>query len=135
METLARLTLELWAGSTYEEELLQYKEVLDSPDRIAYLAREEDHPAGLIVMSLRTDYVEGTRTSPVAYLEGIYVRPEYRHQGIGMELLNAGEAWGRNKGCTELGSDAEWMNEASIDFHQTAGFTEVNRIVCFRKDL
>lgn len=36
---------------------------------------------------LRHDYVEGRGSSPVGYLEGIFVEKEYRKQGCAKELL------------------------------------------------
>lgn len=33
---------------------------------------------GFIDLSLRHDYVEGCSTTPVGYIEGLYVRPEHR---------------------------------------------------------
>ena len=82
---------------------------------------------------LRSDYVEGTETSPVGYLEGIYVRPESRHKGVASALLSACEGWARQRGCTEFASDCELENENSAAFHLAAGFTEANRIICFTK--
>ena len=46
---------------------------------------------------LRYDYVEGTNSSPVGYLEGIYVEPMYRKQGIAKKLLEECEKWSLKK--------------------------------------
>jgi aminoglycoside 6'-N-acetyltransferase I len=43
---------------------------------VAYANTRE--PVGLVEASIRTDYVNGTSSSPVAFLEGIYVIPEAR---------------------------------------------------------
>jgi aminoglycoside 6'-N-acetyltransferase I len=87
------------------------------------------------ICQLRHDYVEGTKTSPVGYLEGIYVREEYRRSGVAKELLECCEQWAKEKGCTEFASDCELTNEKSIAFHSAAGFSEANRIVCFTKTI
>ncbi len=47
-------------------------------------------------------YAEGCDTSPVAFLEGWYVAPDRRRQGIGRALVAAAEAWGRELGCQNL---------------------------------
>ena len=81
---------------------------------------------------LRYDYVEGTNSSPVGYLEGIYVEPMYRKQGIAKKLLEECEKWSLKKGCTEFASDCELNNSISFNFHLSVGFEEANRIICFR---
>ena len=90
---------------------------------------------GFAQCQLRHDYVEGTDSSPVGYLEGIYVASAYRHRGIAGVLLNACEVWAREKGCTEFASDCELNNLESLAFHKKLGFTEANRIICFTKKL
>jgi len=80
-------------------------------------------------------YAEGCRTSPVGYLEGIFVMPEGRGARVGAALVGAVEDWARSQGCTEMASDRELHNEASGAFHEALGYEEVERIVCFRKDL
>ena len=52
--------------------------------------------------ALRRDYVEGTHTSPVGYLEGVFVQEEYRGRGVATALLRACEAWAGEKGCAEF---------------------------------
>ncbi len=43
---------------------------------------------GRIQLSLRTDYVEGTATTPVAYIEPFYLMPGYRQKGIARMIIN-----------------------------------------------
>lgn len=50
-------------------------------------------------------YADGCDTSPVAFLEGWYVEPGMRGQGIGVALLRAVGAWALERGLTELASD------------------------------
>ena len=90
---------------------------------------------GFAQCQLRRDYVEGTETSPVGYLEGIYVVEECRKKGIAGALLDACESWAREKGCAEFASDCELENAQSLRFHLSMGFEEANRIICFTKKL
>ena len=90
---------------------------------------------GFAQCQLRHDYVEGTESSPVGYLEGIYAAPDCRRQGIAGALLAACERWAVKMGCTEFASDCELDNLESLAFHKSAGFTEANRIICFTKKL
>ncbi len=89
---------------------------------------------GFAEVGLRA-YAEGCRTSPVGYLEGIFVDGPYRGRGVGSALVDAAEKWARGRGCTEMASDRELGNEGSGIFHAAVGYQEVERIVCFRKSL
>lgn len=52
---------------------------------------------GFANVALRNDYVEGCGTSPVAYLEAIYVDEEHRLSGYARELVKRCEDWGRER--------------------------------------
>ncbi|MBL7872457.1 MAG: GNAT family N-acetyltransferase [Cyclobacteriaceae bacterium] len=67
-------------------------------------------------MSLRTDYVEGTTTSPVVYIEGLYIEPLYRNQGVANRLVRKSEDWGLEQNCTEMASDAK-LSQSSNTAH------------------
>ena len=92
-------------------------------------------PVGAALCALRHDYVEGCATSPVGYLEGVAVREAFRERGIARSLVSECEQWAREKGCTEFASDCELTNAASLRFHLSVGFSEENRIICFKKML
>lgn len=92
-------------------------------------------PIGFAQCQLRCDYVEGTSTSPVGYLEGIFVKEGYRNRGYAKELLAECEAWAKNNGCLEFASDCEIDNADSFYFHKAMNFIEANRIICFTKAL
>ena len=96
---------------------------------------EDDVAVGFAQCQLRHDYVEGTETSPVGYLEGILVEEAYRHKGYAKELLRECEKWAKSKGCTEFASDCELENEESLRFHMAMEFEEANRVICFKKSI
>ena len=52
---------------------------------IIFLAISEEHIVGFAQCGLRFDYVEGTDSSPVGYLEGIFVLEEYKKRGYAKE--------------------------------------------------
>ena len=109
--------------------------MLAAPDDTAnFIARTDDGVAvGLAEASLRRDYVNGCKTSPVAFLEGIYVAPQHRRSGIAGQLVAAVEDWARAQGCTEFASDAALDNLQSHRMHAALGFEETQRVVYFRK--
>lgn len=74
-------------------------------------------------------------SSPVGYLEGIFVREDCRRQGYARELLASCQAWAAAQGCREFASDCELTNQESYRFHLATGFGEAGRIICFVKEL
>lgn len=108
----------------------------DPADTINLIARLPDGRAvGLAEAALRHDYVNGCKTSPVAFLEGIYVAPDCRRLGVARGLVMAVEDWARAQGCTEFASDAALGNLESHQMHAALGFSETQRVVYFRKVL
>jgi aminoglycoside 6'-N-acetyltransferase I len=95
---------------------------------------DQDEPVGLIELSIRP-HAEGCETDHVAFIEGWYVEPAARGQGMGAALVAAAESWGRSQGCVELASDAEVDNVASAAAHRALGFEEAGVIRCFKKAL
>ena len=135
LRAAAALAAELWPEHTPEELLPEFRTLLASGEGAAFLASEDGQDLGFAQVQLRHDYVEGTETSPVGYLEGIYVREEARGRGVARQLLKACEAWASEQGCREFASDCELDNAAGLGFHLHSGFTEANRIICFAKPL
>jgi aminoglycoside 6'-N-acetyltransferase I len=127
----------LWPDCPAAEHLAEMQSFLDDPGKFAqFVALGPDGaPIGFVEASLRSDYVNGTDSSPVAFLEGIYVAPQYRRQGVGRALVAAVAAWGRAQGCTELASDALLENRDSHAMHRALGFEETERVVYFKKPL
>jgi aminoglycoside 6'-N-acetyltransferase I len=100
------------------------------------VARFEDGTAaGFVEASKRNDYVNGTGTSPVAFLEGLFVVAVQRRCGIARALVSAVEKWALAAGCKEFASDSPFGNTESHAVHRRLGFEETERVVYFRKAL
>ena len=80
-------------------------------------------------------YAEGCVSSTVGYIEGWWVDPDRRNQGVGAALVAAAESWARDLGLSEMGSDADIDNVVSQHAHRALGYHEAQRIVCYRKAL
>ena len=131
------LRLALWPDGTVDEHRGYMAMALTQPDRFRQLMMydERRQPAGFIEGSIRGDYVNGTQSSPVGFVEGVYVVPAWRRQGIARQLFAAIGDWARERGCSELASDALIDNEASQRAHLALGFRETERVVYFTKAL
>ncbi|WP_338771330.1 aminoglycoside 6'-N-acetyltransferase [Massilia sp. METH4] len=125
----------LWSDGSATEHLAEMQAFIDEPGKFAQLVAysSDGEPAGFVEAAVRHDYVNGTESTPVAFLEGLYVAPPYRRQGLGTLLVAAIVAWGQARGCTELASDALLDNTASHAMHRALGFEETERVVFFRK--
>lgn len=135
LAALTALALALWPDNEEEALRLELAELLKRENAVLFLACEGEESLGFAQCQLRRDYVEGTESSPVGYLEGIYVAEGYRSRGVARELLSACESWAREQGCREFASDCELDNTQSLRFHLRMGFAEANRIICFTKRL
>ncbi|MET4563432.1 aminoglycoside 6'-N-acetyltransferase [Lysinibacillus parviboronicapiens] len=134
-QTAAQLALLLWPNNTlmaFMEEMTLHTTTENTAIFLAYQGLEA---VGFAQCQLRTDYVEGTSSSPIGYLEGLFVKEDYRGHGLAKQLVATCEQWAKMKGCLEFASDCELHNLDSLAVHQKLGFTEVNRIICFTKSL
>lgn len=124
----------LWPDSESDTEI---QTLLSTPERNLVLAFDDANgeTIGFAEASIRTDYVNGTHSSPVAFLEGLYVQPASRGQGVARQLVMAVQRWAQERGCTELASDALMENAGSHAMHEALGFVETERVVYFQKKL
>ena len=131
-----RMRLALWPDSTAEELAPDIQDYLPGSTRDAAFvsARPEGGLGGFIEVSQRS-YADGCDTRPVGYIEGWYVDPDLRRQGVGKALVEAAEGWAASLGCSEMASDAEEDNEVSLLAHQALGYTITERLVHFCKKL
>lgn len=132
------LRVELWADTSPDAHRDEAVAMLSKPEGECVVLLAVDPETGIRAFAeaaLRHDHVNGCETSPVAFLEGIYVRPENRGSGLGRRLVMAVKTWAREQGCAELASDALLENVESHAFHAALGFEETARVAFFRRRL
>ena len=132
---LAELAIQMWDNASLAELKSDFSKIIDSDTAVCFIRYSEDTPIGFAQCGLRNDYVEGTDSSPVGYLEGVFIKEEHRNRGYAKELVDACEKWAKDRGCSEFASDCELTNINSLKFHLSMGFDEANRIICFRKSI
>jgi aminoglycoside 6'-N-acetyltransferase I len=127
----------LWPECAESEHGVEIAAQLADQGRCAAFIAEDDSgtAVGFAEAALRFDYVNGTESSPVAFLEGLYVAEAARKQGVARALVREVETWARRVGCAELASDVLMDNSASLAAHRQLGFEETERVVFFRKAL
>jgi aminoglycoside 6'-N-acetyltransferase I len=135
-EEWLRLRRALWPDTSVEEHHQEMADFLrEDAEMVVFVGARPDGRLGGFVEAGTRPYAEGCSTSPVGYVEGWYVDPDLRRTGVGRALVEAAEAWARERGLREMASDALIDNEVSYQAHLALGYREVERIICFHKDL
>lgn len=131
---VAKLAIQMWDDNSVDSLEADFVDYMNNSGAI-FIARNDNIAIGFAQCGFRHDYVEGTETSPVGYIEGVFVEADYRRQGVAKELVNVCQIFAKEQGCIEFASDCELDNVESLQFHLKMGFEEANRIICFTKKL
>jgi aminoglycoside 6'-N-acetyltransferase I len=90
---------------------------------------------GFLEVDLRSHADGCDPAQPVGYIEGWFVREEFRNQSVGRQLVQAAEDWARQLKCVEMASDVLIDNDRSQQAHVALGYEVVDRCVHYRKTL
>ena len=131
-----RLRLALWPSHRSDELDHEIDQICADDQRQPVFVAEvrPGRLCGMVEASLRAE-AEGCTTSPVGYLEGWYVDPEWRLRGVGRRLVEAAEAWARSHGCIEMASDTVSGYPDSPAAHRAIGYSVAATSLHFRKGL
>lgn len=132
---VAELAIKLWKDHNLSSLYNDFIEIIKNKNNAIYLYIINEKPIAFAQCSIRHDYVEGTSSTPVGYLEGIYVEKEHRKKGYARQLVLACEQFARENNAKEFASDCEISNLESLQLHLKLGFIEVNQIRCFNKKI
>lgn len=123
----------LWPDASDAEHLRDMADTIARGHFVRLVIASDGSAVAFVEASKRVDYVNGTSSSPVAFLEGVYVEPAARGRGVARALVSAVEDWAEAEGCAELASDSPLDNLAAHAFHRAIGFEEAERVVYFCK--
>ncbi|MBQ9006240.1 MAG: GNAT family N-acetyltransferase [Atopobiaceae bacterium] len=126
------MAIQIWAAHNLENLTEEFRQLVMDDNAVCFIKYVDKEPVAFAQCQLRHDYVERTKSSPVGYLEGIFVSEGYRKKGYAAELLSKCERWARDKGCTGFASDCELGNADSFRFHMSLGFEEANDVTRLR---
>ena len=126
---------DLWPDEARSAHARSIEAILADDDAWGFIAESiEGVPAAFAELAIRK-YANGCDSQPVPFLEGIFVRPQFRRQRIGARLIAHMETFLTARGFHEIGSDALIDNHDSHAAHRRWGFSETERVVYFRKAL
>lgn len=129
-----RMRRALHGGDDHEADTAEVLAGGYGPYGVLVLERNDGGLGGFIEVSERS-VAEGCESRPVAFIEAWWVDYDIRRTGAGRALVSAAEEWARARGHREIASDTTIDNELSVTAHMALGFEEVERHVCFRKEL
>jgi ribosomal-protein-alanine N-acetyltransferase len=105
----------------------QWREIFQTevPARLAWIAEEVGAPraCGFLVAQIGFPNSDG----PEWELENIAVLPEFRHRGLGRELLAVLLAQARLHGAERISLEVRESNRAAIRLYEAAGFQQLGR--------
>jgi aminoglycoside 6'-N-acetyltransferase I len=129
------LRIALWPDGSEGEHIAAMADALARGHYVRLAFSAAGAAVGFVEASKRVDYVNGTTSSPVAFLEGLYVEPRARRRGVARALVDSVVAWARGEGLSELASDSLIDNIQAHAAHRALGFGETERVVYFRRPL
>ena len=80
-EILASLAIQMWQDNNPDELAEEFSGLIQNKNAACFLKYIGGKPIAFAQCQLRHDYVEGTDSSPVGYLEGIFVAEGFRRKG------------------------------------------------------
>jgi aminoglycoside 6'-N-acetyltransferase I len=125
----------LWPNAIESEHLREMDDAFARGHFVRLALTGDGAAVGFVEASKRVDYVNGTSSSPVAFLEGLYVEPTSRRKGVARALVAEVERWAFTERCSELASDSPLENLAAHAAHRALGFEEMERVVYFRRSV
>ncbi len=135
-KSIVNLALKLWPNHSRNQLEKEFLEIFRKKNEVIFIAIiPSDKVVGFATASIKKNNVPGVKFYPVGYVEGIYVKPEFRKKDIAKKLVKEVEKWSKLNKCKILASDVELKNVTSQIFHKKIGFKESDRLVFFEKQL
>lgn len=132
-----RLRKQLWPDESLSELIAEaqgiYTRLEEAPVFVAVSVMSGEL-CGFVEVSMH-DHVEGCLSMPVGYIEGWYVSPLYRRQGVGKRLIAVAESWAKEKGCREMASDTTDQHPISPWAHRSLGYLPMAKPLHYKKTL
>lgn len=97
-----------------------FRMMINGEAGVCYVAEIDENIVGYLVGSMKE--IPSYRPVPVAEVENIFVKPDYRSSGVGKELITAFRAWCMEHGAKRMMVSAYADNDRSINFYKSAGF-------------
>ena len=112
------------------EQLNTIREALTNYSKVVYIDYENEIPVAYAQCTLQDENI-----APIGYLEKISIKRNYQNKGIAKKLLNKCEAWAKDRGCCKFTASCNIDDEQAMNLYNYSGFSEVNKVAYFSKEL
>jgi GNAT superfamily N-acetyltransferase len=122
--------LSLGPAATYDcaELYPDLKKIIQNSEAALFLAEIARYPVGLAEVYIRQDEANSAKVvRRYGYLQSLMVQESYRHQGIGLRLLEAAEQWARQQGAIEMQLDIWEFADGPLHFYEHLGYRTLRR--------
>ena len=105
-----------------------YFSFIDKDDSQLFIAVDDNEIVGYIYVKIITTS-DSSDIYTEASISGIYVKDNFRKQGIGTKLINEAKKWCINKGVTYLKLNVLEGNIAALNLYKKLGFNDFSRVL------
>lgn len=105
-----------------------YPNLIDKDDSQLFIAVNDNETVGYIYVRIITTS-DSSDIYTEASISGIYVKENFRKQGIGTKLINEAKKWCINKGVTYLKLNVLEGNSTALNLYKKLGFNDFSRIL------
>lgn len=105
-----------------------YSSFIDKDDSQLFIAVDDNEIVGYIYVKIITTS-DSSDIYTEASISGIYVKDNFRKQGIGTKLINEAKKWCINKGVTYLKLNVLEGNIAALNLYKKLGFNDFSRVL------
>lgn len=105
-EALADLAIQMWSDHAPEDLEAEFRRLAMNDEAACFIKYVDEKPIAFAQCGLRHDYVEGTDSSPVGYLEGLFVSEGYRNKALPRSSCQNARDGQRKKAAANLPATA-----------------------------
>jgi GNAT superfamily N-acetyltransferase len=89
----------------------------DAASRVLFVAETDGGELAAYISGGRHDSPPIYARGPYANVDGLYVKPEHRREGLASRLFDRFEAWAADRGCEHVGVSAHVDNAAAVEMY------------------
>jgi RimJ/RimL family protein N-acetyltransferase len=100
-----------------------YRKRINQSDGFAYVVEDNETVVGYAIGAC-SEPEAFREVDKIAEMETMFLKPEYRGEGIGSELMNEFKDWAEEKDVERLRVEASADNKGAIRFYRENGFKD-----------
>ena len=124
---LAEMAVCMWDSHTAAELEMEFARTIEEGREVFFIQYQDQTPVGFAQCSMRSDYVEGTESSPVGYLEGIFVKEDHRGKGYAGECLDYARQIAEKENCYKMMLLTGSKDPETFHFYEKAGYNSSDK--------